>query len=81
MKLDKTINTYNTHTIYALQFIYPYIKDYKKGRISAEDCINTINRNIVEFLLEEVTTYKATLEETFDEINKDYKIGRINIKK
>tara|TARA_R100001509_G_C4744233_1_gene174214 strand:+ start:262 stop:483 length:222 start_codon:yes stop_codon:yes gene_type:complete len=69
MESDKTINTYNTKTIYALEFIYPYIKDYKKGRISAEECINTINRNIVEFLLEEVSEYKATLEETFDEIN------------
>ena len=69
MALDKTINTYNTKIIYILEFIYPDIKDYKRGRITAEECIKGINRNIVEFLLEEVSEYNSSLEETFDEIN------------
>lgn len=69
MELDKTINTYNTKTIYTLEFIYPDIKDYKRGRITAEECIKGINRNIVEFLLQEVHEYQASLEETLKELN------------
>lgn len=69
MKLDKTINTYHTHTIYILERIYDEIKCYKRGRITAEECIKSINRDIVEFLLEEVQEYNASLEKTFKEIN------------
>ena len=65
MALDKTINTH----IYILEFIYPDIKDYKRGRITAEECIKGINRNIVEFLLEEVQEYNASLEKTLKELN------------
>ena len=69
MELDKTINTYNTKIIYILEHIYQDIQDNKKGKITAEKCIKCINRNIVEFLLEEVQEYNASLEKNLKEIN------------
>ena len=66
---DTTTNTFNTHTIYILEQIYDEIKYNKSGRITAEKCIKSIERTVIEYLSEQVQEYGYTLEKTWQEIN------------